>query len=338
MKIACRVIVRGVVQGVGFRPFVHATATELGLSGSVGNSALGVVIDVEGDGETIDAFVARVRNHPPPLARVESVEREDSRPVGREGFCIVETDAGSVGRTLAPADVGICDDCLRELTDPSDRRYRHPFITCTNCGPRFTIIESLPYDRAATTMKRFPLCANCAAEYVDPSDRRFHAQPIACPQCGPTLSFVEGDAPAVTGEGALLRARSLLRDGKILAVKGIGGFHLACDARDDRPVHELRERKHRASKPLAVMVRDVPEARELGVVGDAEADAMSSRERPIVLVAKASWIRAFPLDCPRYSGYRNHAGLQPDSASSSGFGRRSCGPGGVGHDIGEHRR
>ena len=298
MKIACRVIVRGVVQGVGFRPFVHATATELGLSGSVGNSALGVVIDVEGDGETIDAFVARVRNRPPPLARVESVEREDSRPVGREGFRIVETDAGSVGRTLAPADVGICDDCLRELTDPSDRRYRHPFITCTNCGPRFTIIESLPYDRAATTMKRFPLCANCAAEYVDPADRRFHAQPIACPQCGPTLSFVEGDAPAVTGEGALLRARSLLRDGKILAVKGIGGFHLACDARDDRAVHELRERKHRASKPLAVMVRDVPEARELGVVGDAEADAMSSRERPIVLVAKASGYALSPLIAP----------------------------------------
>ncbi|MCW2301031.1 carbamoyltransferase HypF [Rhodococcus erythropolis] len=298
MMIASRVIVRGVVQGVGFRPFVHATATELGLSGSVGNSALGVVIDIEGDGEAIDAFVARVRNRPPPLARVESIEREDSPPLGRQGFCIIETDAGAVGRTLAPADVGICDDCLRELTDPSDRRFRHPFITCTNCGPRFTIIESMPYDRAATTMKRFPLCANCAAEYVDPSDRRFHAQPIACPECGPTLSFVEGDAPAVTGEGALLRARSLLRGGKILAVKGIGGFHLACDARDDRVVHDLRERKHRPSKPLAVMVRDVREARALGVVGDAEADAMSSRERPIVLVAKASGYTLSPSIAP----------------------------------------
>lgn len=298
MMIACRVIVRGVVQGVGFRPFVHATATELGLSGSVGNSALGVVIDVEGDGETIDAFVARVRNRPPPLARVESVEREDSRPVGRQGFCIIETDAGSVGRTLAPADVGICDDCLRELTDPGDRRFRHPFITCTNCGPRFTIIESLPYDRAATTMKRFPLCTTCAAEYVDPSDRRFHAQPIACPECGPTLSFVERGTDEVSGEAALLRARSLLRDGKILAVKGIGGFHLTCDARDDRVVHELRVRKHRASKPLAVMVRDVREARELGAVGDAEADAMSSRERPIVLVAKASGHTLSPLIAP----------------------------------------
>lgn len=201
MMIACRVIVRGVVQGVGFRPFVHATATELGLSGSVGNSALGVVIEVEGDGEAIDAFVVRMRHSPPPLARVESIEREDLPPVGRQGFCIIETDAGSVGRTLAPADVGICDDCLRELTDPSDRRFRHPFITCTNCGPRFTIIESLPYDRAATTMKRFPLCAHCAVEYADPSDRRFHAQPIACPECGPTLSFVKEDMPAVTGEG-----------------------------------------------------------------------------------------------------------------------------------------
>ncbi|MFC8936264.1 carbamoyltransferase HypF [Rhodococcus sp. NPDC057135] len=298
MMIACRVIVRGVVQGVGFRPFVHATATELGLSGSVGNSALGVVIDVEGDGEAIDAFVAQVRNRPPPLARVESVEREDSRPVGRQGFCIIETDAGSVGRTLAPADVGICNDCLRELTDPSDRRFRHPFITCTNCGPRFTIIESLPYDRAATTMKRFPLCATCAAEYVDPSDRRFHAQPIACPECGPTLSFVERGTDEVSGEAALLRARSLLRDGKILAVKGIGGFHLACDAHDDRVVNELRERKHRASKPLAVMVRDVREAGELGAVGDAESDAMSSRERPIVLVAKASGYALSPSVAP----------------------------------------
>ncbi|MDI9900051.1 carbamoyltransferase HypF [Rhodococcus sp. IEGM 1409] len=298
MMIASRVIVRGVVQGVGFRPFVHSTATELGLSGSVGNSALGVVIEIEGDGEAIDAFVARVRHRPPPLARVESIEREDSRPVGRQGFCIIETDAGSVGRTLAPADVGICDDCLRELTDPGDRRFRHPFITCTNCGPRFTIIESLPYDRAATTMKRFPLCANCAAEYVDPSDRRFHAQPIACPECGPTLSFVERGTDAVTGEAALLRARSLLRDGKILAVKGIGGFHLACDARDDRVVHELRECKHRASKPLAVMVRDVREARELGAIDDAGADAMCSRERPIVLVAKASGYALSPLVAP----------------------------------------
>ncbi|RQO51678.1 carbamoyltransferase HypF [Rhodococcus sp. KBW08] len=298
MMIACRVIVRGVVQGVGFRPFVHATATELGLSGSVGNSALGVVIDIEGDNKAIDAFVVRMRHSPPPLARVESIEREDLPPVGRQGFCIIETDAGSVGRTLAPADVGICDDCLRELTDPSDRRFRHPFITCTNCGPRFTIIESLPYDRAATTMKRFPLCAHCAAEYADPSDRRFHAQPIACPECGPTLSFVKGDMPAVTGEAALLAARSLLRGGKILAVKGIGGFHLACDARDDHAVHQLRERKHRASKPLAVMVRDMREARAQGLVCDAEAGAMSSRERPIVLVAKASGFALSPSVAP----------------------------------------
>ncbi|MDV6275899.1 carbamoyltransferase HypF [Rhodococcus erythropolis] len=326
MMIACRVIVRGVVQGVGFRPFVHATATELGLSGSVGNSALGVVIDIEGDGEAIDAFVARVRNRPPPLARVESVEREDSRPVGRHGFCIIETEAGSVGRTLAPADVGICEDCLRELTDPGDRRFRHPFITCTNCGPRFTIIESLPYDRAATTMKSFPLCATCAAEYVDPSDRRFHAQPIACPECGPTLSFVERGTDAVTGEAALIRARSLLRDGKILAVKGIGGFHLACDAHDDRAVHELRERKHRASKPLAVMVRDVREARKLGAVDDAEADAMSSRERPIVLVAKAFGYALAPLVAPGIPDIGIMLAYNPIQHLLLGLSRDAAGP------------
>ncbi|OYD69560.1 carbamoyltransferase HypF [Rhodococcus sp. OK302] len=288
MIAASRLIVRGVVQGVGFRPFVYSLATELGLAGSVGNSTRGVVIDLEGRDIEVAEFVTALQLRQPPLARIDSVDYEPAQPRGLSGFRIVETDTSSVGQTLAPPDVATCDDCLREMTDPTNRRFRHPFITCTHCGPRFTIITALPYDRSSTTMDRFPMCTNCAAEYADPADRRFHAQPIACPDCGPTLSFVEPSVGSSSGEYAVRKAREYLRDGKIIAVKGIGGYHLACDARSESAVQELRARKHRRSKPLAVMVRDLPAASESAQVSPAEATALVDRSRPILLVPKAS--------------------------------------------------
>ena len=294
MIAASRLIVRGVVQGVGFRPFVYSLATELGLAGSVGNSTRGVVIDLEGQDIEVAEFVTALQLRQPPLARIDSVDYEPAQPCGLSGFRIVETDTSTVGQTLAPPDVATCDDCRREMTDPTNRRFRHPFITCTHCGPRFTIITALPYDRSSTTMDRFPMCTNCAAEYADPADRRFHAQPIACPDCGPTLSFVESSVVSSAGESAVLgecavrKAREYLRDGKIVAVKGIGGYHLACDARSESAVQELRDRKHRRSKPLAVMVRDLPAASESAQVSPAEATALVDRSRPILLVRKAS--------------------------------------------------
>ncbi len=238
-----RVCVHGVVQGVGFRPFVYTTAAALGLSGSVRNDTSGAIVEVEGDPAEIDHFLARLRDRPPPLAVIESIETQDIPPVGGTGFAIADTSRSDGGRTLASPDVAMCADCAAEQRDPSNRRYRHAFVNCTNCGPRFTIIAALPYDRASTTMASFAMCAECAREYTDPADRRFHAQPVCCPNCGPALRYRDGDGGVTDGDGALLRARQLLRDGGILAVKGIGGYHLACDANDEQAVAELRTAK-----------------------------------------------------------------------------------------------
>ncbi|WP_278315216.1 carbamoyltransferase HypF [Lolliginicoccus levis] len=284
-RIRQRLHVNGVVQGVGFRPFVYATASELALSGEVSNDSDGVIIEVEGTAAAVEEFARRVREQPPPLAVVEQVRVEPVPPRGGTGFRIASTSHHAGGRTLASPDVAICADCLRELQDPADRRYRHPFITCTNCGPRFTIIRELPYDRCSTTMSGFPMCEDCATEYRDPADRRFHAQPIACPGCGPTLELID-PAGNLRGEVALARARELLATGHIIAVKGIGGFHLACDATNDTAVAALRDRKHRPSKPFAVMVRDLAAARRIARINDNEARVLSSPQRPILLLAK----------------------------------------------------
>ncbi|MEV6555057.1 carbamoyltransferase HypF [Nocardia sp. NPDC051756] len=274
-----KVVVRGVVQGVGFRPFVYTTAAELALSGRVSNDSSGVIVEIEGAPADLDEFVRRMRENPPPLAVVESVEQETIALRGGTGFHIADTTRGGVGRTLASPDVALCADCARELADPENRRHRHPFINCTNCGPRFTIIASLPYDRDRTSMADFPMCARCAAEYADPTDRRFHAQPIACPDCGPTLAY--------TGPGdPLTAARNLLRDGGILAVKGIGGYHLACDATSEAAVAELRKRKQRGDKPFAVMVSDLDTARMIVEVDAAAAALLTSPARPIVLLPR----------------------------------------------------
>ncbi|MCM4080973.1 carbamoyltransferase HypF [Paractinoplanes hotanensis] len=303
-RLRRRFTVSGLVQGVGFRPFAYAAAAELALSGSVANTADGVVIEAEGDPDAVDEYGRRLRHDAPPLAMVLAVAEEEVPARGGTGFTI-EDSRGGPARTLASPDVATCEDCLRELRDPADRRYRHPFLTCTNCGPRFTIITSLPYDRSRTTMAGFPMCDACRAEYEDPADRRFHAQPIACPACGPrlTLSLASGprhspaDAPdsqlsPVDAAGPLASAdpvratRELLAAGRIVAVKGLGGYHLACDARNPSAVAELRRRKQRGGKPFAVMVSDLDAARRLVTLTADEERLLTGIRRPIVLLPR----------------------------------------------------
>lgn len=280
-----RVCVHGVVQGVGFRPFVYTTATALGLSGSVRNDSAGAVVEVEGSGAALEAFLDRLRNRPPPLAVIDTVDTQDLPTAGGTGFFIADTSRGG-GRTLASPDVAMCAQCAAEQRDPRDRRHRHPFVNCTNCGPRFTIIASLPYDRATTSMAGFEMCPDCAREYADPTDRRFHAQPVCCPNCGPALAFRAAGTDALTGEEALTRARRLLRDGGVLAVKGIGGYHLACDATDETAVTELRRRKRRGDKPFAVMVADLDTAELIVDLDEPTRRVLTGPQRPIVLAPR----------------------------------------------------
>jgi hydrogenase maturation protein HypF len=281
-----RVRVCGVVQGVGFRPFVYTTAVALGLSGSVRNDTSGALIEIEGDSGDIDDFLTRLSDRPPPLAVIESIEKQYIPVVGGTAFAIADSSRSDGGRTLASPDVAMCAECAAEQRDPADRRYRHAFINCTNCGPRFTIIASLPYDRSSTTMATFPMCADCAREYGDPADRRFHAQPVCCANCGPAVRYRDGDGRETQGEAGLQAARLLLRKGGVLAVKGIGGYHLACDAADAHAVAELRRRKRRGDKPFAVMVPDLAVARDIAVVDDVSARLLSGSQRPIVLMPR----------------------------------------------------
>ncbi|MFF5673735.1 carbamoyltransferase HypF [Streptomyces hygroscopicus] len=289
------VAVGGVVQGVGFRPFVHALATELGLSGQVANGPDGARIEIEGGSEAVAAFCHRLTADAPALADIVSVATSELLPTGGTGFAIVPTTTGD-GRTLVPPDAATCDACLTELTDPADRRHRHPFITCTDCGPRFTITTAMPYDRATTTMAAFPMCPDCAAEYSDPSDRRFHAQPIACWACGPRLRLT--GTVRRTGGAALAEARRMLAAGATVAVKGIGGYHLVCDAAAPRAVGELRRRKARGDKPFAVMTPDPGTAARLGHLGPAERRLLTGRARPIVLLRRRSPSPLAPQVCP----------------------------------------
>jgi hydrogenase maturation protein HypF len=285
-RVRRRFAVSGVVQGVGFRPFVYVTATSLGLTGEVSNDSSGVVVDVEGDPRAVEELETALRRDAPPLAQVERVLACDLPVQGGTGFTITDSRHVDGGRTLAGSDVATCADCRRELADPGDRRYRHPFLSCTNCGPRFTIMTGLPYDRPATTMAGFGLCADCAREYADPGDRRFHAQPIACHSCGPVLELVRPGQPDLRRGEALSEARALLAAGAIVAVKGLGGYHLACDAGAEDAVAELRARKRRGDKPFAVMVRDLAAARAIAVVDEEEAALIGGQRRPIVLLAR----------------------------------------------------
>ena len=298
--------VTGIVQGVGMRPFVYREAMAHGICGWVLNAGDGVHIEAHALAGALDAFVAALSEHAPAAARVEHVEVVDLAANGwdaanEEGFRIVASQDQTAHTTLVSPDIATCDDCLRELFDPADRRYHYPFINCTNCGPRFTIIRSLPYDRAATSMNRFPMCPECAAEYANPLDRRFHAQPDACFDCGPHIMWREasvGDEPGEaaaplavgttreTSDAIIDRCVELLANGGIVAIKGLGGFHLACDASNEQAVAELRRRKRRSNKPLAVMVRDLADVERLCHVSDVERGLLASSIRPIVLLRR----------------------------------------------------
>ncbi|MEV7465708.1 carbamoyltransferase HypF [Streptomyces kronopolitis] len=289
-----RITVRGVVQGVGFRPFVHTLATELGLTGHVTNTGDGVVAEVEGAPAALARFTERLGTEAPPLAVVEAVDGTDLAAAGDTGFRILPSRADGPSRTLVSPDAATCDACLAELTDPADRRHRHPFLTCTHCGPRFTIVTAVPYDRAHTTMARFPMCARCAREYADPTDRRFHAQPIACHDCGPRLRLLTADPDDRTrpphpapGPDPVADARRLLADGAIVAVKGLGGYHLVCDAADDTAVSTLRRRKSRGDKPFALMARQLDDIAHLVRLRDEERALLTGPARPIVLLRRA---------------------------------------------------
>lgn len=298
--------VTGIVQGVGMRPFVYREAMAHGICGWVLNAGDGVHIEAHAPADALDAFVAALSEHAPAAARVEQVDIADLGPGGwsaadEQGFRIVASQDQTAHTTLVSPDIATCDDCLRELFDPADRRYHYPFINCTNCGPRFTIIRSLPYDRAATSMNCFPMCPECAAEYADPLDRRFHAQPDACFDCGPHITWREASVGGEPGEAAALpavgttreasdaiieRCIELLAGGGIVAIKGLGGFHLACDASNEQAVAELRRRKRRSNKPLAVMVRDLADVERLCHVNDVERGLLAGSIRPIVLLRR----------------------------------------------------
>ncbi len=288
MKLARRkFIITGTVQGVGFRPFVYRLAEELGLAGSVRNTASGVIIEAEGAREKIGKFARRVREEAPPLTRIASLETQELEPAGLTGFRIIESEAAPRPTALIPPDVALCADCAREIADPSDRRFGYPFTNCTNCGPRFTLVTGLPYDRPQTTMAAFAMCDECEREYGDPRDRRFHAEPIACPRCGPQVKL-EGVRRAGVGTPALQQAAELLKEGKIVAIKGLGGYHLACDARNTEAVETLRQRKGRGQKPFAIMVRDLDEARRVAEVNTKSEALLTSPESPVVILPARS--------------------------------------------------
>ena len=278
--------IEGVVQGVGFRPFVHRTVSDFGLKGYIKNTSSGVELELEGEEETLRRFVRELPERAPSLAVIEKVTAEYSDALsGFEDFRILESRTEQTRNTLISPDICICDDCLREFRTKGDRRYRYPFINCTNCGPRFTIIRDVPYDRAKTSMSEFEMCPDCAREYADIGDRRYHAQPDCCPECGPELFFLDRDGKRLPGNATEL-AREYLRQGKIVAVKGLGGMHLACLAGREDSVNELRRRKHRDEKPFALMCRDTECARSLCVVHEDERRILESPERPIVLLKK----------------------------------------------------
>jgi hydrogenase maturation protein HypF len=304
--VRSRIRVAGIVQGVGFRPFVHALAAEFGLAGFVGNDETGVLIEAEGSPDALSEFVAAIRERPPSLAVVTGVDVAPVAVVGDASFTIAPSTARGSRTTLISPDTATCADCLRELRDPTDRRFRYPFTNCTNCGPRLTIVTGVPYDRAATTMAPFPMCADCAREYADPADRRFHAQPVCCPACGPRLRFTwtarggarcqeshlpvmwrhESGLADIPGADPVAAAAAALQAGAVVGVKGLGGYHLAALAADEAAVGALRARKHREDKPFAVLAPDLAAARALAEIDPVEEDALTSRRAPIVLLRR----------------------------------------------------
>ncbi|MCU0540527.1 MAG: Sua5/YciO/YrdC/YwlC family protein, partial [Desulfobacterales bacterium] len=300
--------VNGIVQGVGFRPFVYQLAARLGLNGEVANTAAGVTIHVEGLPESIRRFEQELSGNPPPLARIVDIVSRPEALRHCTDFRIAASRGDAAMATLISPDVAVCADCLREMFDPADRRHRYPFINCTNCGPRYTIIDDIPYDRPKTSMRHFTMCATCRAEYDDPADRRFHAQPNACPVCGPQVTLRDDQGGAIRTEDPIRTAAALIREGRILAVKGLGGYHLAVDAAQPDAVARLRRRKLREEKPFAVMSADLEGIRAYARVGPKEEALLTSIERPIVLLAKAD---PFPLAAEVAPGNRFVGAMLP---------------------------
>jgi hydrogenase maturation protein HypF len=281
------ILVQGTVQGVGFRPFIYNLASRLRISGTVTNTGDGVVIKALSEHERLHSFIAAITAEAPPLARITSVQTRELDPKGYdEGFFIISSVAGSSATTAIPPDIALCDDCLKEFLDPTDNRFHYPFINCTNCGPRFTIVETIPYDRPKTSMKVFPMCDDCAAEYHDPGNRRFHAQPNACPRCGPGVTLHAHDGRSLPATDPVETAATLLGEGRVLAMRGLGGFHLVVDGCSEEAVALLRLRKGRPDKPLAIMVATLALADEICEINATEKALLTSPERPIVLLGK----------------------------------------------------
>jgi hydrogenase maturation protein HypF len=312
--VGARLKITGIVQGVGFRPFIFSLAKRYDLSGWVRNTSEGVDIEVDGAPGQIQAFIQAVQNEAPPLSKIDTFEVEGCLANGHHGFDIKQSLAIEGAFQPVSPDVSICPDCLKELFDPADRRYRYPFINCTNCGPRFTIIEDIPYDRPNTTMAGFQMCDPCLKEYSDPLNRRFHAQPIACPDCGPQVWLEMGQGIAsngkyaqqpLIGDAAILETQALLAEGKIIAIKGLGGFHLACDATNASAVDELRRRKLRVDKPFALMMPDVETVKRHCRLSPAEEELLASRERPILLLEMQPDSTVSSLVAP----YQHHLGV-----------------------------
>ncbi|HEY2574670.1 MAG TPA: carbamoyltransferase HypF [Streptosporangiaceae bacterium] len=297
-RVRLAIRIEGTVQGVGFRPFVYSLASRLGLAGLVGNDVDGVFAEVEGPPATVQEFLFSIKKETPPLARIEKIISKQIPAKGSQSFSIAPSEVGGQRRTLVSADSATCADCLAELADPADRRFGYPFINCTNCGPRFTIIRDVPYDRPLTTMASFVMCARCAAEYHDPADRRFHAQPVCCPVCGPALRLLDGRGAVLVGE-PLAHGAEMIRDGLVLALKGLGGYHLAVDASTEAAAAWLRGRKHREDKPFAVMVADLAAARQLCEVDETAAGLLTSARRPIVLLPRLVTAAVAPSVAPR---------------------------------------
>ncbi len=284
MMESCHIWITGIVQGVGFRPYVYNLAKSHQLKGWVNNTSNGVNIHVEGETLAVQAFITQLQHNPPPLAQIDQITVEKNAPEGHLDFTIQHSQDDPADFIPISADVATCADCHRELFNPTDRRFHYPFINCTNCGPRFSIIKSIPYDRPNTTMRGFNLCPECQAEYQNPQDRRFHAQPIACTVCGPQISLLQANHNALEGDPALLQARQLIKQGKILAVKGLGGFHLVCDAKNPAAVTTLRQRKQRIGKPFALMTYDLQTINAYAQLTKAASEQLASPQAPIVLL------------------------------------------------------
>jgi hydrogenase maturation protein HypF len=296
--------ITGIVQGVGFRPYVYRLAIECGLTGLIANTPAGVSIEVQGEAEAVERFLERLPKEIPPIAKITGITPRDAELRQETAFRIKASSTRAAAKALISPDVSVCEDCLRELMNPRDRRFRYPFINCTNCGPRFTIIHDIPYDRVRTSMAKFKMCTACQAEYDNPASRRFHAQPNACWDCGPQVALLGADGTRMDVAEPIREAARLLQQGSVVAIKGLGGFHLACDAQNEKAVAKLRERKRRVEKPFAIMVQRVEDAARFCVADELSKKMMSSFERPIVLLPRRAEVSFVPGLAPgnRYLG------------------------------------